>query len=140
MKDAWMAIRLSLKYKWSIIGSILSSIMIAFLFGASITTVLPFVKVVFSEKTNTLEKWVNHEITVNDQRKVEAERALASLPADQVFQRETEQKKLDGAIMMATIIVGSNGIFVDAFLRPRSVRFSWSLFGCSSPACSKGCS
>lgn len=62
MKDSIEALRLSLKYRWSILGAFLSSLMIAFLFGASITTVLPFVKVVFSEKDNTIESWVQANV------------------------------------------------------------------------------
>ena len=47
MRDFFKAIRISLRYKWSIMGAILSSLIIAVLWGASITTIYPFVRIVF---------------------------------------------------------------------------------------------
>ncbi len=74
MNDFREAIRLSLRYKWSIIGAALSSLMIALLFGASIATTLPFVKIIFSEDSNTIELWVAKQLQSAEERvaKVEA--------------------------------------------------------------------
>lgn len=62
MNDFREAIRLSLRYKWSIFGAALSSLMIALLFGASIATTLPFVKIIFTEDSNTIELWVAKQV------------------------------------------------------------------------------
>ncbi len=71
MNDFWDAIRLSLRYKWSLIGAIFSSLMIAILFGASIATVLPFVKIVFSDDANTVETWLDKQVQVTANRQQE---------------------------------------------------------------------
>lgn len=63
MNEFWEAIKLSLRYKWSILGAALSSLMIALLFGASIATALPFVKIIFTEDSNTIELWVDQQLT-----------------------------------------------------------------------------
>ncbi|MBL8855419.1 MAG: ABC transporter ATP-binding protein [Planctomycetaceae bacterium] len=78
MNDFREAIRLSLRYKWSIIGAALSSLMIALLFGASIATTLPFVKIIFTEDSNTIELWVEQQLITAEARVAEVE---ASFPA-----------------------------------------------------------
>lgn len=62
INEFWEAIRLSLRYWWSIVGAALSSLMIALLFGASIATTLPLVKIIFTEDSNTIELWVDQQI------------------------------------------------------------------------------
>lgn len=61
MRSFLKAIRVSLKYKWSITGAILSSLIIAVLWGASITTIYPFVRIVF--RGETVQTWVEQEIS-----------------------------------------------------------------------------
>lgn len=68
MYDFWDAIRLSLRYRWSIAAAGLSSAMIALLFGASIATALPFVKIVFSDDANTIELWLQKQIDLSQER------------------------------------------------------------------------
>ena len=50
MKFFLRAIWISLRYKWSIVGAVLCSMAIALLWSASITTVYPFVEIVFKKK------------------------------------------------------------------------------------------
>lgn len=80
MRHFFKAIRLSLRYKWSIAGAILSSLIIAVLWGASITTIYPFVRIVF--RGETVHTWVNDEIekaeTNLEKLKVEIEEAQAT--------------------------------------------------------------
>lgn len=61
MPHFWKAIRVSLRYKWSIVGAILSSLTIAMLWGASITTIYPFVRIVF--RGETVHTWIEEELT-----------------------------------------------------------------------------
>ena len=60
MKPFLRAILLSLRYKWTIAGAVLCSVLIALLWSASITTVFPVVKIVLEEKT--AHSWVAEEI------------------------------------------------------------------------------
>ncbi|MDP1563499.1 MAG: ABC transporter ATP-binding protein, partial [Pirellulaceae bacterium] len=61
-------------YRWSIVGAALSSLMIALLFGASIATTLPLVKIIFTEDSNTIELWVDQQLKSSEAElaKVEA--------------------------------------------------------------------
>ncbi len=60
MKAFAQAILLSLRYKWTIIGSIICSFLVAVLWSASISTVFPVVKIVLEGKT--AQSWVEEEI------------------------------------------------------------------------------
>lgn len=80
MHDFWDAIRLSLRYKWSILGAALSSLMIAILFGASIATALPFVRIVFTNDTNTIESWLTQQVELAEQQILEIETGHRSVP------------------------------------------------------------
>ena len=59
MKHLFQAVRMSLRYKYSLIISILCSAMVAVFWGANITAVYPFVEVVFQGQT--LHEWVEHQ-------------------------------------------------------------------------------
>jgi ATP-binding cassette subfamily B protein/subfamily B ATP-binding cassette protein MsbA len=60
MKHLLQAVRRAFKYKYSLIASILCSVMVAVFWGANITAVYPFVEVVFQGKT--LHDWVDKQI------------------------------------------------------------------------------
>ncbi len=60
MRDLTRALRMSLRYKYSLIASIACSAMVAIFWGANIGAVYPFVEVVFQGRT--LEDWVDHEL------------------------------------------------------------------------------
>ena len=57
MKYFIKALRLSFRYKWTILASIVNAVVIGFLWSASIATTYPFVEVVFENKT--LHTWVD---------------------------------------------------------------------------------
>ncbi|MFN9540088.1 MAG: ABC transporter ATP-binding protein [Planctomycetota bacterium] len=50
------AVKSSLRYKWSICGAVICSLLIALLWGASISTIYPFVEIVL--EGNTAESWL----------------------------------------------------------------------------------
>ncbi len=54
------AIKLSLRYRWTILASVLNALLIGVLWGVSITTVYPFVEIVFEGKT--IQTWLDDEI------------------------------------------------------------------------------
>jgi ATP-binding cassette subfamily B protein/subfamily B ATP-binding cassette protein MsbA len=60
MSNLAQAIRVSLRYKYSLAASIVCSAMVAVFWGANITAVYPFVEVVFQGKT--LHDWVDEQI------------------------------------------------------------------------------
>ncbi|MCA9166846.1 MAG: ABC transporter ATP-binding protein [Planctomycetales bacterium] len=60
MKHLLQAIRMSLRYRWSLITSIVCSAFVAVLWGANITAVYPFVEVVFQGQT--LHDWVAEQM------------------------------------------------------------------------------
>ncbi len=60
MKHFLPAIKLSLRYRWSIVGAVICSFIVAILCTASITTVYPVVESVFQKKT--FMSWLDEEI------------------------------------------------------------------------------
>lgn len=69
-----------MRYKWSIAGAIISSLAIAILWGASITTIYPFVKIVF--RGETMETWVQQEIQRAEDGVVALETEIKELQSD----------------------------------------------------------
>ena len=60
MKSFFKVVLLSLRYKWSIIGSVACAVMISLLWSMSITTIFPIVKIVVQDETAI--SWVASEI------------------------------------------------------------------------------
>lgn len=60
MRHFVRAILLSLRYKWSLLFSVINALVIAALWGLSIWTIYPFVEVVFQGKT--LNNWVEEHV------------------------------------------------------------------------------
>ncbi len=65
MKNLNRALRKSLKYKWSILGSLLCSVLVALCWGANLGGVYPFVEVVLHNKT--ILQWAEDRITESQQ-------------------------------------------------------------------------
>ncbi len=97
MRPFLTAVVRSFRYRWSIIGAIVSSMMIAVLWGASISTVYPFVEIVLDNQT--AHTWIAKEIAENEQQidrwrqeiaRLESAAAVA-VPAEQaVLQRQLD--------------------------------------------------
>lgn len=60
MKPFFLAVKHSLRYRWTIAGAFACSLLIAVIWSASITTVFPVVKIVLEGETAIT--WVEHEI------------------------------------------------------------------------------
>lgn len=60
MTPFFRAVKHSLRYRWTIAGAFLCSLVIAVIWSASITTVFPIVKIVLEGETATT--WIQHEI------------------------------------------------------------------------------
>ena len=78
---------MALRYRWSLVGSIACSFMVALLWGANMGTVYPCVEVVL--KVKSLQEWV-------DQRLIDSESAIAaSNQSIGQLQQEIAQGELD---------------------------------------------
>jgi ATP-binding cassette, subfamily B, bacterial MsbA len=76
-------VRMALRYKWTFLGTIVSALMVAILWGANIGAVYPVVEVVFKNKS--IKQWVNEKIAENqaivDAKSPELERLRRQLAA-----------------------------------------------------------
>ena len=60
MKNFLRAVRLALRYRWTVVGAILCSLGIALLWSANIGTVYPIIEVVFQDKS--VPQWADEEV------------------------------------------------------------------------------
>ncbi len=60
MQNLRRALRIALKYKWSLVGSIVSSILVAIFWGANLGAVYPFIEVVLHNKS--LHDWADENV------------------------------------------------------------------------------
>ena len=95
MKHFTHAIKLSLKYKWTIVGSAICSAAIACLFCFSVSTIFPVIKIVLEGQT--ANEWIVEEIETakTEQQKIinevaELQAQLATLP--ETDRAETESR------------------------------------------------
>ncbi len=66
MKNMQRALRMALKYRWSLVGSIVCSILVALFWGANLGTVYPFIEVVLHNKS--LHEWVDENIETTQEK------------------------------------------------------------------------
>lgn len=66
MKYYLRALKMALKYKWSLVTAIFCSLMVAILWGANIGAVYPFVEVVFER--NSLHDWVDNQVSDSQEK------------------------------------------------------------------------
>lgn len=83
---------LSFRYKWSILFSVISALLIAFLWGISIWTIYPFVEVIFQGKT--LHGWVEGRITQASAEVSRLETEIAGLKLQSNGSSPAEQERL----------------------------------------------
>jgi ATP-binding cassette subfamily B protein/subfamily B ATP-binding cassette protein MsbA len=76
LKVVWFALR----YKWSVAGAVLASMLIAVLWGASIGTVYPVVEIVLDGKTG--QSWVTEEISKANKTLVDMTSEIATLESE----------------------------------------------------------
>ncbi len=71
------ALKLSFRYRWSIAGAVVCSLMVALMWGASITTVFPVVESVFQRKT--IPMWIDDEVQKAFERRGQLQQEIAEL-------------------------------------------------------------
>jgi ATP-binding cassette, subfamily B, bacterial MsbA len=88
MNNFFRVLRLTLRYRWSLAGAMLSAVVVALLWGANIGGLYPIVQVIFQKQS--LQTWIDSEIHDSQGRiaKWEADSAelrqhIAALPPEQ---------------------------------------------------------
>ena len=66
MHNFWRALKLTFKYKWNIVGIIISSLCLALCWGGNIATVYPLVQVSF--QGDTVSGWLDKELASQTDR------------------------------------------------------------------------
>lgn len=92
MKHFLPAIKLSLRYRWSIAGAVLCSMMVALMCTASITTVYPVVESVFQQKT--FSTWVVEELQEARQRHTQLESEIADIDLELESASDERQRRV----------------------------------------------
>ena len=87
MKNLRRALWMTLKYKWSLIGSFLCCLCVAVLWGANLGAVYPFVEIVMQKKT--LVQWVDERSKESDTRIDEKQQQIAELESKIAAEKET---------------------------------------------------
>ena len=77
MNQLGRALRMTLKYRWSVLGSFGCSLLVAILWGANLGAVYPFVEIVLQNKT--LPQWADERIEESTIRIAKHEQRIASL-------------------------------------------------------------
>ena len=101
MKAFLKVVLLSLRYKWSILGTVLCALMISLLWSASITTILPVIKVVLEGQT--AKEWVAGEISNGEHSRDMVRDSIAALEKELANSNDAaglrkKQLKLDSQI------------------------------------------
>ncbi|MDA8564037.1 ABC transporter ATP-binding protein/permease [Mariniblastus sp.] len=77
MNQLGRALRMTLKYRWSLLGSFGCSLLVAILWGANLGAVYPFVEIVLQNKT--LPQWADERIEESTTRIAKCEQRLDEL-------------------------------------------------------------
>ncbi len=100
MKNMNRAIVMALRYRWSIMGSLLCSVFVAVFWGINLGAVYPFVEVVLHNKT--LQQWADERIESGEQQIGRLEDRFSGVAADDSRLRESirneiaaENRKID---------------------------------------------
>ena len=105
MKNLNRALRMALKYRWSLIGSFVCSACVALFWSANLGTVYPFVEVVFNG--NTLHEWCDDQKTTAQTEIQAAQVELERLEKEIANAADEEKLKITNAIAAANTDLGT---------------------------------
>ena len=77
MNQFGRALKLSLNHRWNVAACILSSLIVAVLWGGNLTAVYPLVNVIMND--HSLPEWIDEKITESDQEVADNTRLLEVL-------------------------------------------------------------
>ncbi len=124
MKHFLRALVLSLRYKWSITGAVICSMIVALLWSASITTVFPVVKSVFERKT--FIQWIDGEIENSTTTGDELRKEVAELSASLARANPDERRSIESKIQQNQQYLESEQSAIDWYqkIRPLIVEYA----------------
>lgn len=96
MRNLARALRMSLKYRWSLAGATLCSFLVALSWGGNIGAVLPFVEVVF--KQQSLHDWIDARIAASDQAVAGAQSEIDELQSTLASVEPTRRGSVEAEI------------------------------------------
>jgi ATP-binding cassette subfamily B protein/subfamily B ATP-binding cassette protein MsbA len=96
MKNFCRILRIALGYRWTVVTTLLLSLGVGLLWGLNIGTIYPFVEVVF--KRQSLQQWVDEEITKAEGTAKELQQKIADLRQQQELGSADAQLQLQGEI------------------------------------------
>lgn len=96
MKNFVRAVRIALRYRFTIIGSFLCALLIAALWGANIGAMYPLVEVSF--RSSSMREWIAEEIAASQAVITRQEDALTELRRRQPLAEAAEQRELERQI------------------------------------------
>jgi len=93
MKNFYRALRLALRQRATLLGSIACALLVAVLWGGNITTIYPLVEVVFHGQS--MPAWVDQQIEEGRQTIAQLEQQIALLSGERVPQREDDHPSVE---------------------------------------------
>src|SRR6202790_2607101 len=79
MSNFRRALRRALRYRWTLVGSLLTAIVVALLWGANIGGLYPIVQVIF--RGESLQKWIADDIADATRQIADLDKSIATLQA-----------------------------------------------------------
>jgi ATP-binding cassette subfamily B protein/subfamily B ATP-binding cassette protein MsbA len=79
MKNFWRAVRIALSHRWALAAAIVSSFIVALLWGANIGTIYPFIDIVF--QGDSIHEWVAVKIETSEAERATIEQEIAEMEA-----------------------------------------------------------
>ena len=99
MTGFYRAIRESLRYKWSLMASVVNALLIGFLWGVSITTVYPFVEVVMQGQT--VQTWFAGQIKQSQEAVAKSQQEIDGLRQQIAGAQGAEAARLKSQLLIA---------------------------------------
>src|SRR5947207_2205128 len=93
MKNLARTLRLPLRYRWTVAGSVLCSLLVAAIWGGNIGTLYPLVEVVFEGRT--FSQWIDGQIDKSEARKRDLDQAIADAEKRLATASESERRRLE---------------------------------------------
>lgn len=100
MNNFLRVVRLALRFRFTILGIMGCSVLVAFFWGANVTAVYPFVEAVF--RGDSMPQWVDHQLQATTQRIEKLEVDLKRLQQERDQAGDAERRSLDLQITYAT--------------------------------------
>ena len=99
MKNLRRALRKTLNYKWSLLGSFVCCVFVALLWGANLGAVYPFVEIIMQDKT--LVDWVDQRVDESEVRIAESKQTIEDLQAKATATAGKDAESLQTKITLA---------------------------------------